>query len=485
MYIKRQITALILTAVLALGLLPAPALAAEETAGFSPVRTYEGQFTDVSTGDWYYESVKALYELGLTNGRGSPDTFAPQGELTGGEVVAMAARLRSLYETGDSEAGPAACGGGNGAWYLLYVAYLQAEGALGGELEDAYERPATRAEMAHVLARALPGELFEPVNEEVVSAGHAAGQYIPDVDGETLYGEDVLRLYSWGISEGVDERGSFLPEQTISRCQAAAMVVRLAYGEFRRTLDWKILPPYSREGTTMADLVESDGTFYASPGLAERAKIDADVRYMLSRGERRITLEYPVGTLNKAFMDALLDVFLDVARSYVEQTYNSLSAPYSPKSTSVTLTFSSSLYSDELVERYREDTMAYAIAVHDQLWESGLLTEGMNERERARVCYTWICENCRYDHTQQLMSHSAYRLFHEGVAVCDGYTAAYNLLLKLEGISCGTYSLGDHIWSTAVLDGTPCHIDTTWGDQSYGVEYRFFAMTELDALSRF
>lgn len=484
MYIKRQIPALILAAVLAFGLLPTAALAKEEGAGFSPVRTYEEQFADVSAGDWYYESVKALYELGLTNGRGSPETFAPQGELTVGEVAAMAARLRSLYETGDSEAGPSAYAE-EGAWYRPYAAYLQAGSVLGGELEGAYERPATRAEMAHVLAGALPEEIFEPVNEEVVAAGHAAGQYIPDVDGETLYGEDVLRLYVWGISEGVDKRGSFLPEQTISRCEAAAMVVRLAHPELRRTLDWKILPSYSREGTAMADLVESDGTFYASPGLAERAKIDADVRYMLSRGERRITLEYPVGTLNKTFMDALLDVFLDVARDYVEQTYNSLSAPYSPRSTSVTLTFSSSLYSDELVERYREDTMAYAIAVHDRLWESGLLTEGMNERERARVCYTWICENCRYDHTQQLMSHSAYRLFHEGVAVCDGYTAAYNLLLKLEGISCGTYSLGDHIWSTAVLDGTPCHIDATWGDQSYGVEYRFFAMTELDALSRF
>lgn len=484
MYIKRQIPALILAAVLAFGLLPTAALAKEEGAGFSPVRTYEEQFTDISAGDWYYASVKALYELGLTNGRGSPETFAPQGELTVGEVAAMAARLRSLYETGDSEAGPSAYAE-EGAWYRPYAAYLQAGSVLGGELEGAYERPTTRAEMAHVLAGALPEEIFEPVNEEVVAAGHAAGQYIPDVDGETLYGEDVLRLYVWGISEGVDKRGSFLPEQTISRCEAAAMVVRLAHPELRRTLDWKILPSYSREGTAMADLVESDGTFYASPGLAERAKIDADVRYMLSRGERRITLEYPVGTLNKTFMDALLDVFLDVARDYVEQTYNSLSAPYSPRSTSVTLTFSSSLYSDELVERYREDTMAYAIAVHDRLWESGLLTEGMNERERARVCYTWICENCRYDHTQQLMSHSAYRLFHEGVAVCDGYTAAYNLLLKLEGISCGTYSLGDHIWSTAVLDGTPCHIDATWGDQSYGVEYRFFAMTELDALSRF
>ena len=83
------------------------------------------------------------------------------------------------------------------------------------------------------------------------------------------------------------------------------------------------------------------------------------------------------------------------------------------------------------------------------------------------------------------MSHSAYRLFDEGIAVCDGYTAAYNLLLKLEGIDCGTWSAADHIWTTAELDGHTYHIDTTWGDQTYGVEYRYFAMTEADAVSRF
>lgn len=480
MKMRRRAGVLVLAVILVFCLLPGAAQA-EET-GFAPVRAYTEQFFDVTTGDWYYDAVKALYELGLTEGRGSG--FDPDGDLTVAEAAAIAARLHSLYETGDSEAGPAAFGGDGGPWYLPYTAYLQDEGVLGSELEDAYDRPATRAEMAHVLAGALPDAWFDPVNEELVAAAHAAGQYIQDVTDATPYQEDILRFYSWGITEGVDETGAFLPGERVSRCQAAAMAARLAYRELRLTLDWEILPPYSRKGTTMADLVVSDGTFYAAPMPDETEKIDADVRYMLSRGERRITLEYPAGTINGKFMDALVDAFLTAAREYVEQTYNSLSAPYSPRSTAVTLTFSSSLYQDALVERYREATMDYALAVHDQMWETGQITENMTEYEKARVYYTWICENCRYDHAQQLMSHSGYRLFHEGVAVCDGYTAAYNLLLKLEGIACGTYSKGDHIWSTAVLDGRSCHIDTTWGDQSYGVEYRFFAMTELDAVSR-
>ena len=62
--------------------------------------------------------------------------------------------------------------------------------------------------------------------------------------------------------------------------------------------------------------------------------------------------------------------------------------------------------------------------------------------------------------------------------MCDGFTGAYNLLLKLEGISCGVILEETHIWSTAVLDGQLVHIDTTWGCQGDGhVEYTYFAMT--------
>ena len=62
----------------------------------------------------------------------------------------------------------------------------------------------------------------------------------------------------------------------------------------------------------------------------------------------------------------------------------------------------------------------------------------MSDYEKARVYFTWICDNCVYDYSagDSSLSHIAYSLFHNGTAVCDGYTGAYNLLLKLEGIDC-------------------------------------------------
>ena len=482
---KRRICAWTLTAALLLAVLPAPAQAAEKS--FSKVRTYEDRFSDVTPSDWYYEDVKALYELGLTEGAGNGDIFDPDGQLTVAEVSAMASRLRSFYETGDSMSGRDAWGGDGGAWYMPYVRHLQSLEIVGQEFEGRYDRPATRGEMAHVLAGALPEELFLPVNRELVAEGRASGQYLQDVGEETPYQEDILLLYDWGIAGGAVGTGAFQPGEPISRCQAAAMVARLAYEERRLTLDWEILPAYSRKGTSLGDLVHSDGTFYEAPALDDGEKIDADVRYMLSRGQRELTLNYPANTLTNADISRLLSVFLDAVRQYVEQTYNYISVSFSLRTGYVQLTFSSSLYEEELIDFYREATMDYAVQVHDAMWADKLITADMSDYDKALTYFTWLCNHCRYDFasTDASMSHSGYRVFAEGAAVCDGYTAAYNLLLKLEGIVCSTYSTDSHIWTVAELDGTVCHIDTTWGDQTDAVAYRFFAMSPEEAVARF
>ena len=104
----------------ALPLILAILLLAGGTAhALAPVRTYQDQFTDVPAGAWYYDNVRSLYELGLTNGHGREDCFAPASDITVAEALAMAARLRSLYDWGDGEAGPAAFAGET--WYGPYV----------------------------------------------------------------------------------------------------------------------------------------------------------------------------------------------------------------------------------------------------------------------------------------------------------------------------------------------------------------------------
>lgn len=469
------------------GLLISPRPEAElSTLLFPPVRSYTGQFTDVGEEAWYAPYVGAAYSLGLIRGKTTEDRFAPEDSITVAEAVTIAARLRSLYALGDSEAGPAAQEA-EGSWYAPYVAYLQSLSLLESELEGLYDSPATRAQTAHLLAIALPRELFSPINDRTITVCYAKGTHIRDVTAYTPYQQDILTLYRWGILNGVDATGTFLPEEVISRSQVAAMTARLADSSLRLHLTWNTTLTNSKAGITLPQLVTSDGTFHTAPAPEDEKAIDDDLRYMLSRGERTIALQYGPGVLNEDMASRLMGAFLDGIRGYAEQEYNAVQCTYSPTAGSFTLTFSSSLFDPRLLDSCRAATAERAAMIHDRLWEEGIITETMSQTEKARVYFTWLCENCTYHYeaTADDHSHSGYGALVEQLAVCDGYTAAYNLLLKLEEIPCSTASTADHIWTTAVLDGTPVHIDPTWGDQSGEIDYRYFAMTEEFSLSRF
>ena len=53
--------------------------------------------------------------------------------------------------------------------------------------------------------------------------------------------------------------------------------------------------------------------------------------------------------------------------------HNYISVSFSLRTGYVQLTFSSSLYDESQTEFYREETMEYAVAVHDWMWETGVL----------------------------------------------------------------------------------------------------------------
>ena len=147
---KKKIPALLLALSL---LLTVPAHAALEP-GFSRQRTYAGEFSDLDASSPFYDNVAALYEYGLANGK-ADGTFGLQDSLTVGQVVIFAGRVRSLYRTGDAESGPAAYRQESAPTALAYLRYLQAEGVLGAELDGQLAAPATRAEVAAMLARPL------------------------------------------------------------------------------------------------------------------------------------------------------------------------------------------------------------------------------------------------------------------------------------------------------------------------------------------
>lgn len=467
---KKQIPALLLALSL---LLSVPALAASDSMGnFVRSRAYAGQFSDLTTASAFYDHVAALYEYGLSLGK-ADGTYGVRDAMTVGQAVIFAGRIRSLYRTGDPERGPAAYRTGEESTALPYLLYLQAEGVLDTALDGRLAETATRAQMAHVLAGILPEEALPPVYDALITESYATHRFITDVTEYTPYYQDILSLYRKGIAVGSDARGSFLPEESITRGAAAAMLTRMVDPALRAAPQWDLSAGYTAQGTTLADLV-TPGTYIPAPATA--AEMDESVRYMLSNGASQLTLHYPGITAVRAHQ--VMELALSTVKTYCEQSYNNVTCSYTPFG-SVTLTFSAASAEGQLAD-YRAAAMEAAIAVHDRLWKEGQITDRMTEWEKARVYYTWICDNCVYDYDagDSSISHIAYSLFQNGTAVCDGYTGAYNLLLKLEGIACSALSNASHIWTVATLDGVPCHIDTTWGDSGSSVSYAFFAMTE-------
>ena len=454
---------------------------AEEGALVPKVAAYAGQFSDVSETDWFYGNVAASYEYGLFRGQ-SPNAFAPNANITVAELLTLSARIHAAYQ------GDTITDATDEAWYTPYVAYLAAEGAMDDSLAD-YAAVATRAQLAGIFALSLPEDAFGSPNGTLVTDAYAAGQYITDVDEYTPYQPQILWLYRQGLLNGMDSTGSYWPDKPTTRAEVAALVTRMVDPSLRLTLQWSLTPPWSVAGMTLSDLVPPPESVSQAPAYDDEAAVDALVRQMLSNGANTISLRYPK-PLTQSDAQTLAEVFTARVKVYCEQMYNAVSCQRYLRSGRAELTFYAMNCLDdkgdvrtEQMDAVREQTMAKAIKVHDTLWETGALTADMNQYEIALVYYQWLCDHCEYDwkgaSDEYSASHIAYSALVDGKSVCDGYTGAYNLFLKLEGIDC--YALPsleeNHIWTVATLDGVSYHIDVTWGDQSGWTDLKYFAMT--------
>lgn len=82
---------------------------------------------------------------------------------------------------------------------------------------------------------------------------------------------------------------------------------------------------------------------------------------------------------------------------------------------------------------------------------------------------------------------TAYGALVEGLAVCEGYARAMQLLLHRAGIRCtlvnGTALDGEaHMWNLVEIDGRSYHLDLTWDDADDWVGHTYFNLTTEEIL---
>lgn len=209
---------------------------------FSPTTSYKsGQFTDVKSGDWFAPNVKSAVELGLMKGQ-SAAAFAPRGAISVAEAITVAVRVRDTYYDGGADFTVPA----GQAWYQPYVDYAMKEQMLSHDLTGEFNRPATRAQLAWLLSRALPEEALEAVNPNISFSD------VSEATHGTVH-RAVMTLARAGVMQGKGE-GLFDPEGTVLRCEAAAMLSRAVLPSLRVKVDSapKTEPPLDEESLAAA-----------------------------------------------------------------------------------------------------------------------------------------------------------------------------------------------------------------------------------------
>lgn len=115
---------------------------------------------------------------------------------------------------------------------------------------------------------------------------------------------------------------------------------------------------------------------------------------------------------------------------------------------------------------YTDEAKAVANKLHDELWAAGVLKSTMTELEKAIVYYDWMCANCDYGSGKAQgfeanLEHTAYGALVNRMAVCDGLSYGYQMLLATEGIECECIPdyANKHMWNEVILDGKQYKVD--------------------------
>lgn len=183
------------------------------SGGFGATAT--SAFKDVPTSYWACTEINTLYQGGLVNGYGN-GSFGPKNAFSIAHMATIICNAKG-YETGAQ----------NGYWAYKAVDYcvntlycLPSQGTI----NDAnYGKNCTRELAIYMLMKGLG-----PVDEDNYKNVQATD--IPDYGQiSQTYRSTILEAYRYGITNGTDSSGTFNPQGTLNRGQAAVIMYRAGY----------------------------------------------------------------------------------------------------------------------------------------------------------------------------------------------------------------------------------------------------------------
>ena len=165
-------------------------------------------FEDVNPGAYYYDPVCLLYHTGLVYGTDETH-FSPSGNVTLAHAVVFSVRVYERYH-GVSEQKDVS---DMDEYLRRGVEY----GVLPADWSE-MDEPASRAQVAYLIAHALPASELKTLRRV---------ETIPDVAPGDSFADEIFLLYRAGILNGSDAQRTFRGESRVLRAELAAMLARL------------------------------------------------------------------------------------------------------------------------------------------------------------------------------------------------------------------------------------------------------------------
>lgn len=407
-----------------------------------PESVREPNFSDVLGGEWFYDDVARLVAEDIIHGY--PDgTFRPEENITYAEYTKML-----ITAVG----GEIICEGTalfEGHWAAEYINSAYQKGIITDEdIEEGFlpDAPIPRSKMTKMMVLALEIPLVK-IQNPFLDLKDA-----PDIYADTAYNEYLLRGYpaedGYRIYDG---------DANASRSEASAITVRI--------MDYKSAPYEYRRDAILDN---------ASNNILLGESELIDLFYILNREFiTEFTFETPIPYETWSEYYKLANII------HLEHFYASyLHCTYVPSKNKYTIKLE---YGDD-VEKLKEYVHAAEEKAAEVLGE--IITEDMGDIDKIKAIHDYIILNCKYDYdnyiagTLPFESRLAYGVLVNGSSICQGYSAAFNLLCKMAGIRSivvtGTAPSNpdSHAWNGVLIDGVVYFVDATHDDPVPDLEGR-------------
>lgn len=180
-------------------------------------------FTDVAPNAWYYKAVQYAVDNGVMSGYGGKK-FGPNDQITFAQMAQIMynhSEDKWVSEIGALDLNHWANTAVN--WAYQRNLYLDADIMVNGKIDAAsINRTMTREQAIAIMARYASFQDIEPESTATPS--------IPDLTSiDAKYRDEVVRAYQYGITTGVDRKGTFSPKGSVTRAQMCQMFYNMGW----------------------------------------------------------------------------------------------------------------------------------------------------------------------------------------------------------------------------------------------------------------